>query len=113
MYPPIFANFWEVQKHIHGSTQAVCFARCYGIIHDADSLPKTLIRKNYGPASTPTPVRYGFVPPYDIEDAVREIRIIVEGIAGHVPTALVALTVHDALNICDTLNRRLGYDREA
>ena len=36
-----------------------------------------------------------------------------EGMAGHVPTALVALTIDDALSIYDKLNRRLGYDREA
>ncbi|MCY4318616.1 MAG: hypothetical protein OXE76_05365 [Alphaproteobacteria bacterium] len=35
------------------------------------------------------------------------------GLAGHVPTALIALDLDDALAICDKLNRRLGYDREA
>ena len=54
-----------------------------------------------------------FVPVYDIEDEVQQIRIVVEGMAGYVPTALVALTMDDALSICDKLNRRLGYDREA
>ena len=41
------------------------------------------------------------------------IRIVIEGLLGHVPTALVALDLDDALNICDKLNRRLGLDREA
>ena len=54
-----------------------------------------------------------FVPAYDVEDEVQQIRIVIEGLSGHVPTALVALTIDDALNICDKLNRRLGYDREA
>ena len=54
-----------------------------------------------------------FVPAYDVEADVQQIRIVIEGMAGHVPTALVALTMDDALNICDKLNRRLGYDREA
>ena len=53
------------------------------------------------------------VPAYDFEDEVQQIRIVIEGMAGHVPTALVALTVQDAEEICDKLNRRLGLDREA
>ena len=54
-----------------------------------------------------------FVPAYDVETDVQQIRIVIEGLAGHVPTALIALNLDDALNICDKLNRRLGYDREA
>ena len=53
-----------------------------------------------------------FVPAYDVETDVQQIRIIIEGLAGHVPTALIALTLEDAQSICDKLNRRLGYDRE-
>ena len=56
---------------------------------------------------------YCFVPAYDIEDEVRQIRIVIEGMAGYVPTALVALTVSDAEEICDKLNSRLGLDRDA
>ena len=40
-------------------------------------------------------------------------RIVIEALAGHVPTALNSLNLDDALVICDELNRRLGYDREA
>ncbi len=54
-----------------------------------------------------------FVPAYDVETEVQQIRIVIEGLAGHVPTALIALTLDDALNVCDKLNRRLGHDREA
>ena len=54
-----------------------------------------------------------FVPAYDVETDVQQIRIVIEGMAGHVPTALIALNLDDALNICDKLNRRLGHDREA
>ena len=54
-----------------------------------------------------------FVPAYDVEADVQQIRIVIEGLAGHVPTALVTLDLDDALNICDKLNRRLGLDREA
>ncbi len=54
-----------------------------------------------------------FVPSYDVETEVQQIRIVIQGLAGHVPTALISLTLDDALSICDKLNRRLGYDREA
>ena len=54
-----------------------------------------------------------FVPAYDVEDEVQQIRIVIEGMTGHVPTALIALTIQDAEEICDKLNRRLGLDREA
>ena len=53
------------------------------------------------------------MPAHDVETEVQQIRIVIEGMAGHVPTALVTLTLDDALSICDKLNRRLGYDREA
>ena len=33
-----------------------------------------------------------FVPAYDVEAEVQQIRIVIEGMAGHVPTALVTLT---------------------
>ena len=33
------------------------------------------------------------VPSYDVEDEVQQIRIVIEGMAGHVPTALIALTI--------------------
>ena len=56
---------------------------------------------------------YCFVPAYDVEDEVQQIRIVIKGMAGHVPTALVALTVQDAEEICDKLNRRLGLNRKA
>ena len=53
-----------------------------------------------------------FAPAYDVETDVQQIRIVIEGMAGHVPTALVTLTLDDALSICDRLNRRLGYARK-
>ena len=56
---------------------------------------------------------YCFVPAYDVEDDVQQIRIVIEGLAGHVPTALISLNLEDALSICDKLNRRLGLDRQA
>ena len=52
-------------------------------------------------------------PAYDVETEVQQIRIVIEGLAGHVPTALISLDLDDALSICDKLNRRLGLDREA
>ena len=61
----------------------------------------------------PDEPNYCFVPAYDVEAEVQQIRIVIEGMAGYVPTALVALTVESAEDICDRLNRRLGLDREA
>ena len=54
-----------------------------------------------------------FCPAYDVEADVQQIRIVIKGLSGHVPTALIALDLDDALAICDKLNRRLGLDREA
>ena len=61
----------------------------------------------------PDEPNFCFVPAYDVETDVQQIRIVIEGLAGHVPTALISLNLEDALTICDKLNRRLGYDRDA
>ena len=61
----------------------------------------------------PDEPNFCFVPAYDVQTDVQQIRIVIEGLAGHVPTALIALDLDDALSICDKLNRRLGLDREA
>ena len=61
----------------------------------------------------PDEPNFCFAPAYDVETEVQQIRIVIEGLAGHVPTALISLNLEDALSICDKLNRRLGYDREA
>ena len=55
---------------------------------------------------------YCFCPAYDIEDEVQQIRIVVEGMSGYIPTALVALKVDDAERLCDKLNTRLGLSRD-
>ena len=54
-----------------------------------------------------------FVPAYHVETEVQQIRLVIEGLSCHVPTALVALHLDDALSIRDKFNRRLGYDRDA
>ena len=56
---------------------------------------------------------YAFVPSYDLPDQPQQIRIVFDGMEGYVPTALVALTLDDALRLCDRLNARLGLDHEA
>lgn len=61
----------------------------------------------------PDEPNFCFAPAYDVETEVQQIRIVIEGLAGHVPTALISLNLEDALSICDKLNRRLGLDREA
>ena len=65
------------------------------------------------PQTLPDEPNFCFCPAYDVETDVQQIRIVIEGLAGHVPTALIALDLDDALSICDKLNRRLGLDREA
>ena len=61
----------------------------------------------------PDEPNFCFCPAYDVETDVQQIRIVIEGLSGHVPTALVALDLDDALSICDKLNRRIGYDRKS
>ena len=61
----------------------------------------------------PDEPNFCFAPAWDVETEVQQIHIVIEGLAGHVPTALVTLDLDQALDICDKLNRRLGYDREA
>ena len=46
----------------------------------------------------------------DVETDTQQIHIVIEGLAGHVPTAL---NLDDAPVIADKLNRRLGLDWEA
>ena len=60
----------------------------------------------------PDDPHYCFVPAYDIEDEIQQIRIVVDGMSGYIPTALVALTVEDAERLCDKLNAKLGLARE-
>lgn len=55
---------------------------------------------------------YAFAPSYEFGDEVQQIRIVFENIPGYIPTAMVALTLEDAENLCDRLNRRLGLDRD-
>ncbi|MDE0520629.1 MAG: hypothetical protein OXH79_01570 [Boseongicola sp.] len=54
-------------------------------------------------------LRKHLVPACNVETDVQQVRIVIEGLAGHVPTALIALDLDDALTICDKLNRRLGF----
>lgn len=56
---------------------------------------------------------FAFAPAYDFEDEVQQIRIVFQDVPGYIPTAMVALTLKDAEDLCDKLNRRLGLDREA
>ena len=55
---------------------------------------------------------YAFTPAYDIEEEVQQIRIVFQGIPGHIPTALVALDLDQAELLCDRLNKKLGHSRE-
>ena len=54
-----------------------------------------------------------FVPVMTSKTLPQQIRIVFADIPGYIPTALVGLTLDDALRICDRLNARLGLDRDA
>ena len=43
----------------------------------------------------------------------QQVRIVIDGMSGYIPTALVALNLDDAERLCDRLNARLGLDRDA
>ena len=64
-------------------------------------------------ACLPDHPTYCFYPAVDDEDEPPQIRILVEGFAFAIPTALVALDHEQGLVVCDRLNRRLGLDRSA
>ena len=64
-------------------------------------------------ASIPDDPAYCFCPLADNDDEPPQIRILVEGLAFAIPTALVALNQADGLAVCDRLNRALGLDRTA
>ena len=56
---------------------------------------------------------FAFCPAYGPADAPQEIRLVIDGMVGNIPTSLIALTLEDAERLCDRLNARLGMDREA
>ena len=65
-------------------------------------------------ACMPDDPAYCFYPAVDDEDEPLRIRILVEGFAFSIPTALVALDHDQGLVLCDRLNRRLGHrDRDS
>ena len=89
-----------------------------GRVFDAEQVraARTSFGLDGGPAMTtytlPDEPNYCFVPAYDIEDEVQQIRIVFENMAGYVPTALVALSIDDAERLCNKLNARLGLTKE-
>ena len=54
-----------------------------------------------------------FCPVSDGDGEPPRIRIVVEGLAFGIPTALVARSAADGLAVADSLNRALGLDRDA
>ncbi len=56
---------------------------------------------------------YCFYPAVNGDGEPPQIRILVEGLAFAIPTALVCLTADDGFMLCDRLNRALGLDRAA
>ena len=51
----------------------------------------------------PDDPNYCFCPAYDIKDEAQQIRIVIEAMAGYVPTALVALKVERTRSACATI----------
>ena len=64
-------------------------------------------------ACIPDEPTYCFCPISDAEGEPPQIRILIDGLAFAVPTALVCLTAEDGFALADKLNRRLGLDRAA
>ena len=65
-------------------------------------------------ACLPDNPAYCFFPHADDDAEPPQIRILVEGFAFAIPTALVALDRADGLAVCDSLNRPLGHrDRDS
>ena len=55
---------------------------------------------------------FAFCSAYEPAGEPQLVRLVIVGIPGYVPTALVALALQDAERLCDRLNARLGLDRE-
>ena len=64
-------------------------------------------------ACIPDDPAYCFCPLADVDGEPPQIRILVEGFAFAIPTALVALSQADGFAVCDRLNRALGLDRDS
>ena len=61
----------------------------------------------------PPDPNFCFCPVHDDEVGVWQIRIFVEGMDVAIGTSLIAMTVEDGMRIADSMNARLGLDREA
>ena len=61
------------------------------------------------PACLPDDPTYCFCPISDDEGEPPQIRILVEGLAFAIPTALVALDRADGFAVCDSLNGRSAW----
>ena len=64
-------------------------------------------------ACIPDDPTWCFAPVADADGELPQIRILIEGLAVAVPTALVCLTAEDGLLVADKLNSALGLDRAA
>ena len=47
------------------------------------------------------------------DDGLHRVSIAVEGMGAPIPTMMITVTPDSALDVCDRLNRRLGYDRSS
>ena len=65
-------------------------------------------------ACIPDDPAYCFYPHADEDGEPPQIRILVEGLAFAIPTALIAIDHDEGLAVCDRFNRKLGHrDRDS
>ena len=81
--------------------------------HPPGPPPSVTGRRPFHSHTLPDDPVYAFCPAYDFDNMPQQIRIVFDSMPGYVPTALVALSLEDALRICDRLNARIGLDRDA
>ena len=64
--------------------------------------------ENHPEQTLPRILNYCFSPSYSPPRENQTVVIVVDGMMGHIPTVLSCLTVHDAEQLCDRFNARLG-----
>ena len=74
------------------------------------TIDRTKQRGDVSSSPTGARIRQAILDPaYDFNNMPQQIRIIFADIPGYIPTALVGLTLDDALRICDRLNTKLDW----
>ena len=61
----------------------------------------------------PQNLHYAFCPAYDFANNIQEIRIIIDGLDGYIPTGLAVHNLAEAEDLCDRFNQPLGFTRNS